>query len=74
MYGEDTTAEDLVDAPHVAIKWNGVTYNLEINSDDTITFHPRSELDEEEGEETTLTFEEVTENLQNEDMPFNTYR
>lgn len=71
MYGENTTAEDLVDDLTLGIEWNGVNYDLEINDDDTITFHP---LDDTEGEETTLKFREVTQNLQSEDMPFNTAR
>lgn len=71
MYEEDTTAEELADNPKLGVEWNGVNYDLEINEDGTITFHP---LDDTEGQETTLSFEEVTQNLQSEDVPFNTAR
>lgn len=71
MYGENTTAEELADNPKLGVEWNGVKYDLEINDDNTITFHP---LDDTEGQQTTLSFQEVTENLSSEDTPFNTVR
>lgn len=71
MYGEDTTAEDLVNNPKLGVEWNGVKCDLEINEDEgTITFHP---LDEDKQSE-TLMFQDVTDNLQSEDVPFNTVR
>ena len=67
MFDEETTAEEFVQNEQTGIEWNGRLYTYSTESD-MITLHPV-----DDGETTTLSFEEVTENLQSPDIPFNTF-